>query len=353
MPDPGHSRNDPFHRNNHYVPRLYLKRWSSSKDLIWTYRTLVSNSRVPLWKESSIRGVAYHSHLYTRIAAGNESDVIEKWLDREFEAPAEEAIIKATTDQRLTPEDWKCLVRFLAAQDVRTPTSLAEALIRWETEIPNLLEQTVSRAVRRLEDAKASGVVLGIQEPDPNRDTFPLRVTAEPSPNPDNAILKTEIVAGRALWLFSMSHLLENTAKVLHQHKWTILSPPKGLTWVTSDDPVVCLYYRGGRYDFKGGWKKPGTDIFLPLGPHHLLYTEVGKRPPKRGSIIQESGLLHRFIVEHAHRMIFSVEPSKEVSQLRPRRVDADAFASENEFWKQWHEGQARAEREISKRPKQ
>jgi type I restriction enzyme M protein len=36
---------------------------------VWTYPILVGHENVPLWKERSIRGVAYHTHLYTRLIA--------------------------------------------------------------------------------------------------------------------------------------------------------------------------------------------------------------------------------------------------------------------------------------------
>jgi hypothetical protein len=70
--------------DNHYVPRGYLKRFAASHGRIWTYRTLVSHDRTSVWRESSIRGVAYHEHLYTQIVARGETDEIERWLDREF-----------------------------------------------------------------------------------------------------------------------------------------------------------------------------------------------------------------------------------------------------------------------------
>ena len=67
-------------------------------------------------------------------------------------------------------------------------------------------------------------------------------------------MLKGEIIAGRGLWLFSIRHSLRQTAKVLHQHKWTILRPPEGLSWFPGDDPVIRLnYYKRGKYDFRGG----------------------------------------------------------------------------------------------------
>lgn len=345
-----------LHRDNHYVPRLYLKRWSSTHERLWTYRTLVSNPHVPLWRESSIKGVAYHSHLYTRILSGHESDEIEKWFGREFEAPAEDAIIKATSDQRLTMEDWEHLIRFLAAQDVRTPARLTESLVRWETEIPELLNRTMVRAIRKAEEAKAAGKTIVIRSPPENRGDFPLRISTEAKPDEDVVLIKAEIIAGRALWLSSMARLLTKTARALHRHKWTILSPPKGSNWFTSDDPVIRLnYYRNGVYDFKGGWDNRGTDILLPLGPQHLLYTQVGTRPPRRGATLPRahSDILRRCIAEHAHRMIFSVEPTVEVPKLRPRRVDAEAFAAENEHWRRWNEEQTRIERELFDRPKE
>jgi hypothetical protein len=171
----------------------------------------------------------------------------------------------------------------LAAQDVRTPARLVEALHRWETELPALLDRTLKDAVRLHEKAKASGKTL-VQPPSaPNRDSFPLRVTTEIEPGEEMGKLKAEIVAGRALWLHHMPELLTKTANVLHQHRWTILAPPRGLSWFTSDDPVIRLnYYKENSYDFKGGWNNKGTEILLPLGPCHLLFTKVGERPVTR-----------------------------------------------------------------------
>jgi hypothetical protein len=66
-----------FHRDNHYVSQAYLKRWASSQKRLWVYRVLVSHTKVPAWKQASVKGIAYHSHLYTRIAAGRETDDFE------------------------------------------------------------------------------------------------------------------------------------------------------------------------------------------------------------------------------------------------------------------------------------
>jgi hypothetical protein len=339
-----------FHRDNHFVPQMYLRGWSSSPGKVWTYRSLVSNPRVPLWKESSIRGVAFHQHLYTRLAAGGETDELERWFDREFEAPAQEALSKATSDQRLTPADWKRLVRFLAALDVRTPARLAEHFQRWPTELPELLNRTLTDSVAKLEAAKASGEPFPTLPALPEGDRFPIRITTEARPDEEYGTIEAAILAGRSLWLAHMPRLLTKTAEVLHGHQWTILSPPEGLTWFTSDDPVLRLNFSSiDRYDFGGGWNRRGTDIFLPLGPRHLLFTTVGTQPPRRGDIVPKvrADLIRRFVAEHAHRMIFASDCDGEVPRLRERVVDATALREETERWRGWNDEQAAAERDF------
>src|SRR3954449_9846959 len=101
----------PFQRENHYVPCVYLKSFAGSDGRMQVYRLLVSHPAVRLWKAHSPRAIAYHSHLYTRMMAEGPSDDLEKWLSREFEAPAEAPLQRAVTDQQLSREDWTHLVR--------------------------------------------------------------------------------------------------------------------------------------------------------------------------------------------------------------------------------------------------
>jgi Protein of unknown function (DUF4238) len=123
-------RGTEFQKDNHYIPRLYLKRWADENNKVNTYRILVPHQIRPLWKRQSIKGLAYHEHLYTRVMASGETDEIEKWLAREYEDPGAEVIDKVTSGSRLTKDDWECLIRFAAAQDVRTPARLLEILQR-------------------------------------------------------------------------------------------------------------------------------------------------------------------------------------------------------------------------------
>jgi len=304
-----------------------------------------------MWKKRSTRGVAYHQHLYTRLIAGRESDEIERWLDKEFETPAAEALDKATSDSRLTPEDWRLLVRFLAAQDVRTPARLADFLQQWSRDAQSFMDETIKNSVAKAEAAYEAGEELPIPDQPTHSDGFPVRLTKKIKPGEEYGELRAEMVVGRSFWLWSIKHLLFNTAKALHEHRWTILAPPKDLTWFTSDNPVVRLNFNGpSEYDFKGSWDSKGTDIFFPISPNHLLYTQVGYRPPSRGEAMPpiQANMVRRFIAEHADRMIFAAEPDDQVALLRPRDVSDEQVKFERKQWVEWHEDQLKAERNLA-----
>jgi hypothetical protein len=338
-----------MHRDNHYVPRSYLKRWTRDGLKVSTYQLLVAHAQTPAWRERSTRGIAYHEHLYTKLAAFGETDEIERWLDSEFEAPAEEAIDKVVRGQRLVSSDWKRLVRFFAVQDVRTPARLIENLRRWSNTFPDLVQTTLAGSVARLETmSRVERTALAGKAP--THEGFPTRVIVERDPNGPNGRLTAEVVLGRGMWLWSMQHLLANTLSVLHNHHWTILAPPDGLTWFTSDDPVLKVNFNSKTdYTFDGGWGRAGTDLLLPLGPQHLLFTQVGKPVPRRGTRldVETATIIRKLIAKHAHRYIFSSARDSFVEQVRPRMVDAQALKQEAREWKRWHIEQSSAEQNL------
>lgn len=338
-----------MHRYNHYIPRSYLKQWSHDGSTVWAYRILVSHARVRLWRKVSTRGVAYHEHLYTRIVASGESDEIERWLDTQFEAPAEPVIGKVVSGRPLSPSDWKVLIRFFAAQDVRTPARLVENLSRWSKTLPDMIQKTLAESVAEFE---AMTIVERAELRDKLRShgDIPFRVSVEQNTSEGGGWLKAETVSGRKLWLWSMQQVLTTTLRALYKHRWTILAPPDGMTWFTSDDPVVKLNFNTvNDYTFGGGWGSVGTDLLLPLGPHHLLFTQIGRRVPPRGSRMEldKAVLVRKLIAEHAHRYIFASAPDPFVHEVRPRAVDAKILKHESREWKIWHADQGAAERSL------
>ncbi|MCL6601285.1 MAG: DUF4238 domain-containing protein [Paenibacillus sp.] len=334
-------------KNHHYVSQSYLKAWANNHNRIWTYRTLVSHSSVPEWSQSSIKSIANHQHLFTRSIVGDDSDEIEIWMDQEIESPAQIALSKVRTDDSLSKHEWEQLLRFVALQDIRNPERYIEQLERWKLDMPTIIEKAMQTALSKMKADSSKGRIPTDKD---NGDIklIPIRVTKEIGTESELGHLKTEVLLGRGVWLFSIRHLLTATYKVLNEHTWSILRAPGELHWITSDNPLVRLnYYENGSYDFKGGWGNEGTEIFFPLSPELLLYTQVGNKVKMNNVTRVLARTLNRFIAENAHRHIFGLDPVNEMSGVVPRIVNHVAYEHEKREWETWHVRQKKLEQEY------
>ncbi len=341
---------DEFKANNHYVPKLYLRKWEDSSYKICVYKTLVSHNNEQMWQKRSVSKVAYQRHLYTQLISGQKSDEFERWIDSEYESPAQSVIEKATTDKRLSKEDWQILIRFLACQDVRTPARLLEYLDRADKEHQKILNDSVQRCVREMEN----NLTINTNPPDHSHDfdkTYPLKITTKKDPNDSEmGTLRVESYSGRATWIHSIKTLLTHTEKILQQHKWSIIKPAKGYYWPTSDNPVIKLNYTDdNNYDFGGGWGRHKGNILFPLGPQHAMFVQIGDRPILKGTRLNESLTLQlrNFIIQHAHRMIFSNNCDEDISSIRPRIINPQAVKNERKQLEEWHNQNIKLESEY------
>ncbi|WPO48681.1 DUF4238 domain-containing protein [Pseudomonas sp. S1Bt23] len=333
-------------KDNHYVPKLYLKQWAH-EGFIPTYRLLVPSANVSLWKSQSLKGIAFHQHLYTYLVGQKETDEFERWLDSEFESPSEEAIRRVVQEERLSPEHWRRLVRFAVALDVRTPARLREFIRRQTETLETLVGETMHRSVEKMEEAIRRNEPLPSTSED--GDACPLfKISIESLPDGGGQI-KAETIIGRRLWIWQMRHLLTKTLGCLPAHKWTILHAPPGMSWPTSDNPLIRLNYQdSNNYDFGGGWGVKNGDILLPLSPKHLLYTCIGNRVWRRGTTpdVRTAQLIRKLIIEHADRYVFAQEPS-DIHLIRPRLVCPTVYKEELSIWQDWHCNQSQGEIEL------
>lgn len=332
------------HRN-HYVPQLYLKRWATN-GRIPTYRLLVPHASCALWRSQSAKGLAFHQHLYTETIGGASADEFERWLDAEFEAPAEASIARATSGARLSTDDWRVLVRFAFAQDIRTPARMRAFLARQSEEMPKLLDDVVQNAVEKMKD---DGYHLSSAEATTshaNKKDFPLKVLVESGENAEGNQLRVETVVGRKMWIWSLRHFLTQTIAQVPMTGWSIRRAAPGHTWPTSDNPLIRLnFYGPGNYNFEGGWKVPRGDLILPLGPTHLLHSCIGQRSVMRDKPLDvaTTRLIRRLIIEHADRFVFA-HSEEDIHDVRSRTVSSEIFREEREAWSRWHEEQSLAE---------
>ena len=329
-------------RDNHYVPRVYLRQWAVD-GLVATHSLLVPHERTRSWKRISPAAVAKRADLYTQVVRCGESDELERWLDQTFERPAEPVIRRVTADQRLSETDWRTLIRFALAQDVRTVAALKRFISRQQVEMPRLLNNVLSNAVAALE----RGVAPQRRSAATSSEGVPLRVKT--SVEGDAATLQAEVVVGRRLWQWSMRQTLTSTISKVPMRGWSILRPAAGYQWPTSDDPLVRLNYtNSGEYSFDGGWDRLRGDVLMPVSPRHLLHKEGGARSRSYGMMLdaRTTREVIKVIVEHADRYVFAVEEF-DVGAIRARTVDKLGCEAERLAWQQWHAAQSAIEREF------
>lgn len=337
-----------LHIKNHFVPECYLKRWVNTENRVFVYRTLVNHSNVPIWKDYSVSAIAYQKHLYTQIISGCESDELESWLADEFESPANEALNKVTSEHKISSLDWEVLIKFLAAQDVRTPAKLYEHVKRVQKELPEILQNIMNELKEKL--IKGDLDDLDSTEDSSPMVPFPLKVTTSIDEGAEEGLLKAETYVGRSTWLFSIRHVLNNTRKILQTHKWTIVKPASGYFWPTSDNPVLKLnHYGSGKYDLKGGWDVSKGNIFFPIDPEHAMFVQIGDKPIQKNIRLTENQTKEfiRFIVENSHRKIFSHVEDNNIPLIRNRIVDSEMLKKENNEMKVWHKLNSEMEKEY------
>lgn len=339
--------------NNHFVPQWYLKRWADNDQRLWYYRLLVSHESVPLWETKHVSGVAFKRDLYTTVEGGQDFDDFERWIETEFEAPALDAVDRVIHDEELTSTDWKRLALFAAAQDLRTPQDFIESMLRWDKVFPQLLTETLERSVNKFEEHVRTGKPLPTEHDHPTvnhlQDALKIHIRPDAHPETGQGEVGVEVLLGRKLWLQKQRHLLDGVCKIAFTHCWSIVEPADGIEWFTSDHPVVRMnYYTEGNFDIQGGWGKKNGNIFLPLSPRHLLFTEIGKTSPLRMKFhMRQTMDIYKALALRAHRAIYAHKPLSNIEKMRARVVDSSAYNAEQELWNKWHTEQCKAQQEY------
>ncbi len=314
------------HRN-HYVTRSYLERFTN-KGKVSVYRTLVPHSSVPRWKSYSPDAIAYLKHLYTSVSTGTESDDMERWLAHEIDEPASIVMKKAVAGCRMTSDDWRRLVRFVAAQDLRTPAGFAKFLEVAKMLMQEVLDQSIEDLKRKLQNAQSTPADPQSQGSASRvlQDYLPLRLDVFTFG--DTAYLRTEALAGKSLFLQDLKRQLTSTWEILMRHRWKVLRAPPGVSFLTSDNPVMKCNPPDVGTKFGGGWDSAGTTIMMPLSPDCMLYTEVGVRRPMQDQCltVEQAQSLNRLTAEHAYRAIYSRHPIVHIESFRRRVVNAAQY---------------------------
>lgn len=338
------SEMESFKKDNHYVPQAYLRQWMIDGKVL-AYRVIVPHEKSAIWKPLSTKSLAMLPHLYTYFSGAEDSDEIERWLDRDFEGPGLASIAKVVSESRLTREDWNNLFRFAVAQSVRTPAQMQSFIKRQNETLEALLSESIEWSMAQIEAASAVGAQ---PEPPPVVDPYsklPLKLQRVKNEDGEDGI-KAQVLNGRKFWIWQIEHVLKSTINRLPNHRWTILHAPPGVTWPTTDNPFMRVGVGAdGALSLEGGWGVPGTKLFMPLSPKHLLFTCVGSPPPQRGTTLSlaEAAFYRTMILTGACRYVFATD-TRDIVEYKPRTVCREQFEAEKKGWAEWHESQSREE---------
>lgn len=340
-----------INKDNHYIPQLYLKNWSSDGNTVWMYRRLVSHENVEWWKQQAINGIAFLPNLYSHTKDGNTTDEFENWLNHEIETPAKYSIEKVINGEKLADNEMLALLRFTAAQIVRTPAYYIKHHEGWIRDLPQVMTKAMESARDKIVAAISRRDPLPMKQDFELDELMPLKLSREPIVESDGTTyIKAETVVGRAMWLSHIKRMATTNVSILQKHQWHIIEAAPGIEWPTSDDPVICLAYRDERnYNFGGGIAQKKAEILFPLSPTHLLYTCVGNDRDVSDFQRNEwfSRLVWHFILEHSFLHIYSKNRQKGMFQNCPRTVDAKEYSRIQSMLLGWHHDSVEVEEKL------
>lgn len=325
-------------RRNHVVPKFYLKRWGDS-NFVWSYSFLVADQNIPKWKSVSIKKAAVIQNFYVKSEGISETDKLERWLNEEIETPVQEPIQKAINGIKLSPDEWSKLIRFTASMSLRTPARIVKnrdvIIKKMPTIMDNLNMKISSMSNYQLRQNIINNMNRKEEQPD-----LPIRAKKVGiDDNADKSIYEIKAHIGKSILLTSTLGMLENKWKILLKHRWKIIEIADGLSWPTSDDPVVCFNGTASEeFDFNGGWNKRGSQIVFPISPKKAIYTRVGGGVSLKGKLDKNNSIfIYELIIRHAFRNIYSETPNLDIERVRSRLVNKKMFEDEEQQWETFH----------------
>lgn len=335
---------------NHYVPQFYLKNWSNNGNTIFTYETIVPNKNKKLWRSGSIKTSSCWSDFYTLHIDGIDDDSFEKELDRKYENPAKRVFDKVRLDISLTTEEQAILVEFLIIQMVRTPQWFLKSSKILRDSFESTFQNSVNKTISDFELGKlpkAKKEELKKYRPE-TKYVQPIKLTIDKE--------KSQLVAttytGRLSFLSTIEQIVNGfIGRMLRSYNWVILKAPDGLYFPTSDNPVVIAGFMSGKEPtFDCGLGANNVDIFLPLDPSHILFTETGKSKAWLKKLELNIELMKRLqqgILQNPSQYIYSKNPINNIEQIRPRIINKDLYEFIIFGRNNWHSTQSELENEY------
>ena len=326
-------------RNNHYVPRMYLKQWANSDNKICMYNLLVSNENVPVWNKQAVSRTASMGNLYVRMDGKLERDDFEDYFAQNFENPAAEPLRKVCNGERLNTKEWMTLIDFVTAQYVRTVSFYIRMQPIVAEKIQSALDSVLSGIEKGIIDDRIRDDMNSGNGIDMSLLPLDVRITKENEDDQDS-FLYVETVAGKSSWLMCIKRFLGKDSIVMKWMRnlhWSIIESNPNVRWPTTDTPLVIRNPHKHPGSFIGVGE-PGNVFIFPISPEKALMARTGKRlnygfQPS----YEQSLLIKQAIVNNALLFIYSSQEDNEIVNMRQRIVSESEYKRVHASLKQWH----------------
>lgn len=335
--------------HNHYVPRFYLRRWSSNGNSIWDYRVIVENEHAKYWKTTSLKAAAAWDDLYTQHIDGEDNDSVEDYLCDHFETPTSKVLEKLDSGQALFARDFSTLADYWLIQYLRTPAFMGESFAILNGVFDPLVKENIDSISKQLLD-KGKGLFTGKSSSEIAEGPFPLQpFEVELDPEACEVTVRTSV--GRSGYLAAIGTVLNGpVGTYVRNCNWSIVRAPVGSYFYTSDNPAVVFGLRAdGSVAVDGmGLGQCNADLILPLDPQKVLLAQVGSSPLACLPVFSNTqvNLINEAICKSAFRHIYSRKKDDLVRRIRPRAVNRDFVQEERDLREAWNQDQAKLERE-------
>jgi hypothetical protein len=314
-------------RDNHYMPRGFLKAWTDTKGDIWEMARLVSHPSVPCWTPRKVSGTGYLRDLYTEQWDGEVGDSFETWICDAVETTGTVELNKLRRGVSLSPSEWTHVGRYLLALDLRTPSAFFRLRDAMQKAVPPVAKMQAGCLHRKIVDNLHMGAgSLEAAMPDVIPVEHPTKIEVKRTGGA--LYVGVTILGGRALWLASVRGLIEGSTNLMPALRWSIWRPCEGHTWPLSDRPVQKLKLNHqGLFSDRMSWGEPCVEIVVPISPTQLLYTKVGELADVSATLDEaNTRKVQRMIVSSADQYVYANRRDMQIASYHSRSVSSVEF---------------------------
>jgi hypothetical protein len=228
-------------KNQHYVPRFYLKLFAFEKTKIWVYDKSTKSQFI-----SSILNIAADNYFYDDVELDKKHNK-EQYLENLYSEiedkfahnfnPILESI-KHSDNFEISKNDRQIIANYLVTQIDRTKEHR---------------EETYQFTVELYNQLKDKGF---------NEDQL-IKLGFETDQFNEKELHLESIISG--------NEMRETLAEILFEHIWVIFKNETKCNFYTSDVPIVKHGHLSGENRSEEGYGSPGIEIAFPLNPKYLL----------------------------------------------------------------------------------